>query len=157
MIDGVPVTLAEYSVVHQAIWGEVHIGGARAPVPDTVGAVITVAPLGTESATFGVAEYVHAFPDSRWEPAPLEVIEAASSLLAGLGRQGGDVLVRCQQGINRSRLVVAVAEILSGRTDREQLITELRAGGRGLTNPYFCDLIRSWPADPMARDDGRRR
>jgi hypothetical protein len=121
------------------------IGGELARIPEGVSTVITLEATAAPLALAGGTELRFPFRDSRWEPVPRTVVDAAVE--AVVDAQGA-VLVRCRHGLNRSALVVCLALALRGVpvTDALQLVRAVRPGA--LTNPYFADLITTYPQEP---------
>jgi protein-tyrosine phosphatase len=129
------------------VFGTVWIGGDLAPVPDGVRTVVTLEATAPPVAREGVTEHRFPFRDSRWEPVPREPLEAAVDAVVQARRL---VLVRCQYGLNRSALVLCLALPLMSTTRRRDAIAHIRRARPGaLTNPYFADLIRSYPKEPF--------
>jgi hypothetical protein len=120
------------------------IGGDLAPVPADVTTVVTLEASAPPLELAGVTEFRFPFRDSRWEPAPREPLDGA---VAAVVQARGSVLVRCRDAINRSALVLCLAllsmdTIATGR-DVVGLIRSARPDA--LINPYFVNLIRSYP------------
>lgn len=124
------------------------IAGAHDPLPPGVRVVVTLDDTAPPVTDAEVTEVRSPFPDSRWHP----VDTAAVTTAVAATRTGGAVLVRCRHGINRSALVLALTLVAEGASP-DQAITTLRTARPGaLTNPYFVELVRRWPEDPMRRD-----
>jgi hypothetical protein len=123
------------------------IGGDLAPVPADVTTVVTLEATAPPLQLAGVTEFRFPFRDSRWEPAPRDPLDGAVEAVL---QARGSVLVRCQHGLNRSALVLCLALLSMGtittRRDVVGLIRRARPGA--LTNPYFVDLVRSYPQEP---------
>ena len=124
------------------------IGGALAPVPDMAAVVVTLDEAAHSVGRSGVIEVRAPFPDSRWQPvgrAPLETaVEAAADNL------DDGVYIRCRHGLNRSALVAALALRAHGWPAEEAVAAIRDARPGALSNPYFVDLLRAWPQDPMS-------
>lgn len=122
------------------------IGGAYAPLPASTSVVVTLDDLATPIEQPGVSEARHPFPDSRWHAIDHVVVRAA---IDAADTPTGHVFIRCRHGINRSALIAALLLRARGWSGAEDIDTIRRARPGALTNPYFCDLIRHWPDDPM--------
>lgn len=123
------------------------IGGDLAVLPTVVRSVVSLDAASTPVGRAGVVEHRHPFRDTRFEPVPRDVLEAA--VAAALSAPAA-VLVRCRHGINRSALVVCLALIDGGRLDPPAAIARVRHARPGaLTNPYFVDLVLRFPQDPL--------
>ena len=124
------------------------IGSASADLPAGVSLVVTLDEVAAGVDGPGVSEVREPFPDSRWQPVDPEPVSAA--LRAAEGRLDGSVLIRCRHGLNRSALIAAL--VLRGRgwtsDDAITAVRQVRPGA--LSNPYFADLVATWPEDPMA-------
>lgn len=127
------------------------IGGAHAPLPQAVTVVVTLDDAAPPIITSGVTETRAPFPDSRWHPIAVEAATAAIRA-AETGPDTG-VLVRCRHGLNRSALIAALVLVAQGTSPQDAIDTICHARPGALTNPYYVDLVRIWPADPM-RDQG---
>ena len=122
------------------------IGGAHATLPNEVTVVLTLEDTAPPITAGGVTETCAPFPDSRWQPIDTHAVTTA---LDGANRTDRDVLVRCRHGINRSALIAALVLVTRG-TDPQETIDTIRLARPGaLTNPYFVELIHTWPHDPM--------
>jgi hypothetical protein len=128
------------------VFGTVWIGGDLAPVPDGVRTVVTLEATAPPVEREDVTEHRFPFRDSRWEPVRREPLEAAVEAVVRARRP---VLVRCQYGLNRSALVLCLALPSMSDTSRRGAMANIRRVRPGaLTNPYFVDLIRSYPQEP---------
>jgi hypothetical protein len=128
------------------VLGSVWIGGDLAQLPAGVRTVVTLEATAPPVVREGVTEHRFPFRDSRWEPVPREPLEAAVEAVVQAQRS---VLVRCQYGLNRSVLVLCLALPRMSTTGRREAISHIRRARPGaLTNPYFADLIRSYPQEP---------
>lgn len=81
--------------------------------------------------------------DSHDEPDPLEIDDIADRVVAAL-ESGGNVLVHCQAGINRSNLIAASALVKMGKSVDEaiDLLREKRSP-HVLANATFENFLRS--------------
>lgn len=61
-----------------------------------------------QPAPWGVEEIRYGFPDAELEPADLARIQAIAAYAGARWQEGARVLVRCQAGVNRSGLVLAL-------------------------------------------------
>lgn len=127
------------------------IGGELAAIPDGVTAVVTLEQATPASGLAGVVELRLHLRDTRWEPVLREPLEAA---IQAVVCRDGPILVRCQHGLNRSALVVGLALRQLGH-DASEVVALVRAvRPNAFTNPYFLDLLRTYPRDPMQPDKG---
>jgi hypothetical protein len=121
------------------------IGGELARAPEGVSTVVTLEATTAPLALVGVTELRLPFRDSRWEQVPRPMVDAAVDAVVA---SDGPVLVRCRYGLNRSVLVVCLA-LMCGRVAAEDAVRLVRSVRRGaLTNPYFADLILTYPQKP---------
>jgi hypothetical protein len=121
------------------------IGGELARIPDGASTVVTLEEATAPLALAGVTELRFPFRDSRWEQVPRTVVDAAVDAVVA---SDGPVLVRCRYGLNRSVLVVCLSLISRG-VPAEEVVGLVRAVRPGaLTNPYFTDLITTYPQEP---------
>jgi hypothetical protein len=120
-------------------------GGEAASVPSGVEVVVTLEEAAAPLTGRGVVEVRHPFRDSRWEPVPRAAVDAAVEAVLGAG---GPVWGRCLYGLNRSALVTGLALRRRGWGSSE-VVDRLRAVRPGaLTNPYFVDLLATYPEEP---------
>jgi hypothetical protein len=120
-------------------------GGEQATVPAGVGVVITLDAATLPVATPGVVELRHPFRDSRWQPVPRATVVLA---VAAVVEADAPLFVRCRFGLNRSALVTGLALRRCGwrATEVVQRLREAQPGA--LTNPYFADLLATYPTPP---------
>jgi hypothetical protein len=120
-------------------------GGEAASVPSGVEVVVTLEEAAAPLAGLGVVEVRHPFRDSRWEPVPRATVDAAVEAVL---EADGPVWVRCRYGLNRSVLVTGLALRRRGWGSSEVVrrLREVRPGA--LTNPYFVDLLATYPEEP---------
>jgi hypothetical protein len=121
------------------------LGGDAAPLPPGCRVVVTLADSAAPVGAARVVEARHPFRDSRWEPAPRVVLDAA--VAAALGT-ADTALVRCRHGLNRSALVAGLVLRQRGLTAAAAVdrLRAVRPGAR--TNPYFLDLLTTYPEEP---------
>ena len=129
--------------VQPGLW----IGGASAPIPDEVSIVVTLEQTTTPVTRAGMTEVREPFPDSRWQP--IDGARVAAAIRAARPAPEAGVLIRCRHGLNRSALIAALVLVVRGWTPDEAVDVVRRARPGALSNPYFADLVRSWPEDPM--------
>jgi hypothetical protein len=91
-----------------------------------------------QPAPWGVEEIRYGFLDGELAPHDRERIERIAARVAESWRDGGRVLVRCQAGVNRSGLVVAMAMVKLGWS-AEDAVARARVlrSGRVLSNRHF--------------------
>jgi protein-tyrosine phosphatase len=91
-----------------------------------------------QPAPWGVTELRYGFPD---DDIPDHLITPCIPLAQhgwSAWRAGNDVLVRCQQGVNRSGLVTALILMLDGHTAADAIaLLRDRRGAAVLNNPRF--------------------
>ena len=145
------MTPEEYEHSHARIHPRMWIAGAAAPIPAPVTTVVTLhQPARPVPAT--VTETLACFADSRFQPVPTDIVRRAlNTVLAAWPHR--PVLVRCHHGLNRSALIVGLALHQAGQpaTDVVAHLRHVRPGA--LNNPYFADLVATWPNDPMRAAD----
>jgi protein-tyrosine phosphatase len=121
------------------------LGGDLTPMPSDVSVIITLETTTPPLHLAGVTELRFPFRDSRWEQVPRRVVDSAVAAVVAVECP---VLVRCRHGLNRSALVMCLA-LMRGGVTAENAVARVRAARPGaLTNPYFVDLIRSYPQEP---------
>jgi hypothetical protein len=121
------------------------LGGQLAQIPNVVSTVITLEAATAPLDVAGVTEFRFPFRDSRWEPVPHPVLEAA---VEAVRAAEAAVLVRCRHGLNRSALVTCLT-LMRGGVAAEEAVGHVRMVRPGaLTNPYFADLITTYPQEP---------
>jgi hypothetical protein len=115
-------------------------------VPPGVEVVVTLEEAAAPSGRPGVVELRHPFRDSRWEPVPRATVDAAVEAVV---EADGPVWVRCRYGLNRSALVTGLALRRRGWGSSE-VVQRLSGAARpgALTNPYFVDLLATYPEEP---------
>lgn len=139
-----PMTLESTAVrVDHGLW----IGGALASPSEKVSLVVTLDEHAPRIDDVAVTEVREPFPDSRWQP--IDTDRVTNALLAADAHQDGDVLIRCRHGLNRSALVAALLLRRHGWTPDAAIDVVRRARPGALSNPYFVDLVTTWPDDPM--------
>jgi hypothetical protein len=122
------------------------LGGGASPLPAGCRQVMTLDDAAAPVTASGVVEVRHTFRDSRWEPAPRWVVDAA---VAAGQSTSGTTLVRCRHRLNRSALVTGLVLRQRGLT-AAAVVERLRAVRPGaLTNPYFLDLLTTYPEEPQ--------
>ena len=131
--------------VVEGLW----IGGAFADLPAGVTLVVTLAEDAAGIDGPGVTEVREPFPDSRWQPVDPEAVSATLNA-AGTQRQGG-VLIRCRHGLNRSTLIAALVLRGRGWTSDAAIAAVRQVRPGALSNPYFAELVATWPEDPMSK------
>ena len=139
-----PARLEATSVqVEPGLW----IGGARAAVPDEAAIVVTLEQAAPPVTRAGITEIREPFLDSRWQP--VEGARVTAAIRAAMPDAETGVLIRCRHGLNRSALIAALVLVARGWTPDEAVDVVRRARRGALSNPYFANLVRSWPVDPM--------
>lgn len=89
-------------------------------------------------APWGVEEARYGFPDSSLSPSSIERVVALARHAHARWRQGARVLVRCQAGVNRSGLVMALVLMHEGLTAAEAIrLIRLRRSPVALSNRAF--------------------
>lgn len=93
-------------------------------------------------AGWGVHEQRFGFPDADLDGATVERVNELADWLYGRWSSGETVLARCQAGLNRSGLVVALVLLRAGWAPKEavDLIRKQRSP-HALCNPDFQDYI----------------
>jgi hypothetical protein len=129
--------------VVEGVW----IGGEAAAVPETVTTVVTLEGATPPLELAGVTEHRFPMRDTRWEPVAHGPLAAAIETVVD---RDAPVLVRCRHGVNRSALVVCLAlrRADHGWAEAVALVRAVRPGA--LTNPYYLDLVATYPEDPMS-------
>ena len=79
-----------------------------------------------QPAPWGVEEIRYGFPDAELDPTEFVGIQEIATYAAARWQAGARVLVRCQAGVNRSGLVMALLMTELG-WQREDILTHLRA------------------------------
>ncbi len=139
-----PAMLEVTSVrVEAGLW----IGGCRAAVPDEVTVVVTLEQAATPVTGAGVTEVREPFLDSRWQPVDHARVTAAFQAVMRASDTG--VLIRCRHGLNRSALIAVLVLVARGWPTDDAVEAVRRARPGALSNPYFADLVETWPEDPM--------
>jgi hypothetical protein len=137
-VDALPRSCVE---VRPGWW----FGGEAASLPPGVEVVVTLEEAAAPLPGPGAVEVRHPFRDSRWEPVPRATVDAAVEAVLEVD---GPVWVRCRDGLNRSALVTGLALRRRGWGSSE-VVDRLRTARPGaLTNPYFVDLLVSYPEEP---------
>ena len=132
-----------HAQIHDRLW----IGGAHAPIPAATALVVTLHQP-ARSIEASTDEVVACFADSRFQPAPMTTLQHAAAAVRTVWPDH-TVLVRCQHGLNRSALIAALALREHG-VSPAAAIDQIRTTRPGaLNNPYFTELIHTWPHDPM--------
>lgn len=104
-----------------------------------------------QPAPWGVEEFRFGFPDANMRPIFVERIVAMAMLAHSRWRNGHEVLIRCQAGVNRSGLVMALVLMLSGRTADEAItLIRERRSAYALCNPAFEQWLRDEAAGVLA-------
>lgn len=95
-------------------------------------------------APWGVEEFRFGFPDANMRPVFVERILAMAQLAHSRWQAGHEVLIRCQAGVNRSGLVMALVLMLSGRTADESIdLIRERRSTYALSNRAFEQWLRT--------------
>lgn len=103
-----------------------------------------------QPAPWGVEEIRYGFPDAELEPSALARIQAIAAYARARWQEGARVLVRCQAGVNRSGLVLALILMHLG-WDASRAVDHLREARspRVLSNAEFeraameiCEIAR---------------
>lgn len=91
-----------------------------------------------QPAPWGVEEIRYGFPDAELQSADLARIQAIAAYAGARWQEGARVLVRCQAGVNRSGLLIAVMLCQLGWTAAEaSMRLKSRRSPWDLTNPHF--------------------
>ena len=113
-----------------------------------------------QPAPWGVEELRYGFPDSRLTPRAIERAVRLAEQAHARWQAGERVLIRCQAGMNRSGLVMALTLMHAGRSAGEAigLIRERRSAGALFNNAFVHWLITQAhefvPAAPRTEWDG---
>ena len=95
-----------------------------------------------QPAPWGVEEIRYGFPDGELDPRDLDRLREIATYAAERWRTGGQVLIRCQAGVNRSGLVTAL--VLLGAGWELRLILERLRASRSpqvLSNSHFREVV----------------
>lgn len=101
---------------------------------------------------WGVREQRFGFPDSIIEEQNLQEVRKIAEWLHGEWKNGRKVLARCQAGLNRSGLVIALVLLKEGFTANEaiELIRNKRSPHALFNQDFVSQIRKDWELDAAA-------
>lgn len=101
---------------------------------------------------WGVREQRFGFPDSIIEEQNLQEVRNIAEWLHGEWKNGRKVLARCQAGLNRSSLIIALVLLKEGYTANEaiELIRRKRSPHALFNQDFVSQIRKDWESNATA-------